>query len=127
MVDIISVFIQNVPGRLSHILNEIGTQNIHGFSIADAGEFGIVRLCIDEPSKAVQMLKKHDIIACITPSVAIDGKYLQKTSELFDKNNINIDDAIYAVVVNGSPLAVLKVSDTNKTQKLLEENGIPFS
>jgi len=127
MVDIISVFIQNVPGRLSHILREVGTQNIHGFSIADAGEFGIVRLCIDEPEKAVQMLKKHDIIACITPSVAIDGKYLQKTSELFDKNNINIDDAIYAVVVNGTPLAVLKVSDTNKTQRLLEENGIPFS
>lgn len=123
-MDVISVFIQNRPGRLLQILKEIAILELHGFSIADAGEFGVVRLCIDEPSKAVEKLKKHDLIAHVTPAIALDDKDLMSTIELFERRSINIDEAIYAVNYKDRTLVVLKVSDIKLAKTLLKEAGI---
>ncbi|HPR41030.1 MAG TPA: hypothetical protein PK718_00590 [Candidatus Methanofastidiosa archaeon] len=124
-MDVISVFIQNRPGRLSQILKEIVSLRLHGFSIADAGEFGVVRLCVDEPMRAVEKLKNHDLIAHVTPAIAIEDSRLMDTIDLFEMRNINIDEAIYAVNFDEKSLVVLKVSDIKLARKLLEEEGIP--
>jgi len=123
-MDVISVFIQNRPGRLSQILKEVASLKLYGFSIADAGEFGIVRLCLEEPQLAVKKLRKHDLIAHVTPAIAIRDSKLMETINIFDEKNINIDEAIYAVNLEGMSLVVLKVSDTPKAKSMLEENGI---
>jgi hypothetical protein len=124
-MDIISVFIQNKPGRLLQIVKEIKGMKILGFSIADAGEFGIVRICVDKPQEAMKSLKSHDLIATLTPGIAIEDAHLEKATTLFDETDINIDDAIYAVIVDGKPLVALRVSDADKAQKILLEAGVP--
>jgi len=124
-MDVISVFIQNRPGRLSQILKEIASLKLHGFSIADAGEFGVVRLCIDEPLKAVEKLKSHDLIAHVTPAIAVEDNRLMDTIDLFDSKDINIDEAIYAVNLGEKSLVVLKVSDNKLARSILDQEGIP--
>ncbi len=123
-MDIISVFMQNRPGRLLQIVREIRGMKIYGFSIADAGEFGIARICVDRPDEAMKSLKSHDLIATLTPGIALEDAQLEEATTLFDKFGINIDDAIYAVIVDGKPLVALRVSDANKAQEILHEAGI---
>lgn len=123
-MDIISVFIQNRPGRLLQIVRDVKGLTVLGFSIADAGEFGIVRLCVDKPAEAAKALKSHDLIATVTPGIAFKDSDLEAATTLFDENGINIDDAIYAVILDGKPLVALRVSDAPKAQEILQNAGI---
>ena len=55
----ISVFVENKSGRLSDILNVIGKNgiDISALSIADTTDFGIVRMIVNDPDKAAEILK----------------------------------------------------------------------
>ncbi|MHC1605313.1 MAG: acetolactate synthase [Candidatus Methanofastidiosia archaeon] len=123
-MDVISVFIQNRPGRLSQILKELEGFKIFGFSIADAGEFGIVRLCVDKPHKAMEKLKKHDLIAHLTGVIAVETDKLFDVVKIFEKESINIDDAIYAIIFDEKKLALLNVSNISKAKEALKNKGI---
>jgi len=57
----LSVFIENKPGRLSaatRILGEAGV-NIRGFSIADTEDYGILRLLVNNETKAREALRAN--------------------------------------------------------------------
>ncbi|MCC7569410.1 MAG: hypothetical protein KO463_07350 [Candidatus Methanofastidiosa archaeon] len=124
-MDIISVFIQNRPGRLLQIIREIEGITLYGFSIADAGDFGIVRLCVDRPAEAMRSLRSKEFIAHLTPGPAVEAAHLERAVELFEREDINIDDAIYAVLVGDKRLVALRVSDPEKAVAALEKEGIP--
>lgn len=55
----ISVFVENKSGRLSDILNVIGKNgiDISALSIADTTDFGIVRMIVNDPDKAAEILR----------------------------------------------------------------------
>ena len=54
----VSVFLDNHPGSLFETMSQLDKNKIKVFalSIADAGEFGLVRLITEEPEKATQPL-----------------------------------------------------------------------
>ena len=54
----ISVFVENKSGRLSDILNVIGKNgiDISALSIADTTDFGIVRMIVNDPDKAAEII-----------------------------------------------------------------------
>jgi hypothetical protein len=56
----LTVFLENRSGRLAEIAGLLGKGgvNIRGFSTTEAAEYGIVRLIVDDPDRARQML--HD-------------------------------------------------------------------
>jgi hypothetical protein len=125
-MEIVSVFIQNMPGRLSQIVHELEPFTIHGFSISDAGDFGIVQLCVDEPRTAMERLKRHDLIAHLTPALGVTERDMRTVIEAFEETGINVDEAIYAAIVDGEPLVVFKVSDTERALDVLEKRGIAY-
>lgn len=53
---ILSVFIENKPKKLSKIIEELSREgiSISGLAIADAGDFGIVRLITNDVKKELQ-------------------------------------------------------------------------
>jgi hypothetical protein len=58
----ISVFLENKCGRLAEVtklLAKVGV-NIRALSIADTSDFGILRLIVDKPDIAYQVLKEND-------------------------------------------------------------------
>ena len=61
----ISVFVENKSGRLSDILNVIGKNgiDISALSIADTTDFGIVRMIVNDPDKAAEILKRAIILS----------------------------------------------------------------
>jgi len=56
----ISLFSENKPGRLANIADKFRDAgvNIRAFTIAEAGDFGIIRMVVDKPDLAHEVL--HD-------------------------------------------------------------------
>ncbi|MBR5614616.1 MAG: hypothetical protein IKW64_04865 [Clostridia bacterium] len=61
----VSVFLENKAGRLGNITALLKAEkiDIRAFSIADTTEFGILRLIVKEPQRAVDVLRNADMTA----------------------------------------------------------------
>ena len=59
----ISVFIENKPGRLQHVLEVLnsGHINILTLTIAEINDFGILRMIVDKPNTAHDILRKEKL------------------------------------------------------------------
>ncbi|MEM4575727.1 MAG: ACT domain-containing protein, partial [Archaeoglobaceae archaeon] len=55
----ISVFVENKPGRLASVTGVLFEKgiNLRAFMIADAGDFGIIRMVVDRTNDAYKALK----------------------------------------------------------------------
>lgn len=55
----ISVFMESRPGHLHRVLDafEDAHVNVRGFSASDTGDYGVVRFIVDEPNKAIDVLR----------------------------------------------------------------------
>ena len=72
-VEQITVFLENRSGRLADVaalLAEAGV-NIRATALADAADFGILRLIVNDTEKANQVLKAHGFAVSKTHVVAV--------------------------------------------------------
>ena len=70
----ISVFLINKPGRLHALCESLAKANINllSMTLADSGEFGLIRLIVSKPKEAVQILEDSGLAATITDVVACE-------------------------------------------------------
>ena len=61
----VSVFMENKAGKLGNITGLLKSENIdiRAFSIADTTEFGIFRIIVKDPVKAVEVLRNQGMTA----------------------------------------------------------------
>ena len=132
----VSVFLDNRPGALSEVISHIDKfqMKIFAFSIADAGEFGLVRMITEDPERAAKDLEDSDFILAKskknTEVIAIliteKGKVSEIAKMLGDKD-LNIEYAYSsAVLIDGKLAVVLRVNDLVKAEKILRDNSIPI-
>ncbi|HQJ06623.1 MAG TPA: hypothetical protein PLI57_09635, partial [Spirochaetota bacterium] len=110
----LSIFVENSPGKLERITKILADEklNVRGICLASAGEFGIVKIIVDDPDKAYDKLKessftvsKRNIIA-----VRIDDKpgSLCNLLTILSSNKINIEDCYgVSVAYNNSALMIV--------------------
>ena len=74
MIKQISVFLENKSGRLVRVAQVLGEAkiSIRGLSIADTSDFGILRMIVDQPDKAIFELKDKGIMATVTEVIAME-------------------------------------------------------
>lgn len=74
MVKQISLFLENKKGRLAHVCRVLGKAdiNIRGLSIADTTDFGVLRLIVNDPQRAYDILKENGFAVSITNVLAIE-------------------------------------------------------
>lgn len=132
----VSVFLDNKPGALSEVIEHIDKFQIKIFalSIADAGEFGLVRMITEDPERAEKNLEDADFILAkskkntevIVILITENGKVSEIARMLADED-LNIEYAYSsAVLIDGKLAVVLRVNDLNKAEKILKENRIPI-
>lgn len=122
----LSVFIENKPGRLAAILEELSKHNIDisALSLADTSEYGILRLIVSNPEEAAAVLKDSGVVVKLTSvlALAIDDTPggLSRILSVFVQHSINVD-YMYAFVgkVTSKALTVIKVSDPELAEKAL--------
>ena len=127
----ISVFLENVSGRLAEVTKILsdGGVNLRAITIADTADFGILRIVCDNPHKALEVLEKNDFTARETEvlAVEVDDKPggLSQVMDIFYKNGVNIEYLYTSLEKNRDRAAVIfKVEDVELGQRIIKENGL---
>ncbi len=126
----ITLFAENKPGRLASatkILSENGI-NIRAFTIADTGEFGIIRFVVDNADASLTYLRKAGFTASETHVIGVDMPdepgALYEISRTLSDNDINIEYAYaYTSSIPHKAVLIVQASDLNKAAQLLSERG----
>ena len=127
----VSIFIENETGsltRLTDVLAEAGV-DLNAATIAETGEYGILRCIVQEPERAVEVLKKGGFMASIgeTIAVAIDNKPggLHYVLKLLSDEDIAVK-YIYSTIqsIKGEAVIVMKVSDLQRAENILRDAGV---
>ncbi|MBN1497454.1 MAG: hypothetical protein JXA07_11830 [Spirochaetes bacterium] len=126
----ISIFAENKPGKIERISGVLGRNgvNMRAITIADSGDYGIIKILADRPVDGCNALKADGIAATLKEIVAVkiddSPGGLHKASSVLSKNNINVNDA-YGFTIRSSNEAVFvfQVDDVRKTEKALGDAG----
>jgi hypothetical protein len=130
----VSVYLDNRPGSLSEAMGQLDKNKIQVFalSIADAGEFGLVRMVTEDPEKATRVLEDVDYNLAksrknteVTAVFMGDKDKISKITKILADGGINIEYAYSSAVhVNGKIALILRASDIENAEKTLKANGI---
>ncbi len=127
----ISVFLENVSGRLAEVTKILsaGDVNLRAITIADTADFGILRIVCDHPDKALKILEQHEFTARETDVLAVEVTDkpggLSDVMEIFQQNGVNIEYLYTSLEKNQDKAAIIfKVEDVDLGQKIIKENGL---
>lgn len=127
----ISVILDNVPGALSNVSEILGREgvNIRAISVADTSDISTVRFVVDDPVKALNILKSYgfrtketDVLAVETPDHA--GGMNAVLKPLKDAG-INVH-YFYSHLgrVGGQAICILGVDRIEEAQQVLTANWV---
>ena len=127
----LSIFLENKLGRLAEVSSTLGRYgiNIRALSIADTANFGILRLIVNNPAEAYQVLKNSGFTVSETDVIAAEIEDspggLGKILTLMDENDVNIE-YLYAFLEKktAQALVVFRVENIDKATHILQTNGI---
>jgi hypothetical protein len=127
----ISVFLENRKGRLAEVCSLFGENdiNIRALTIAETESFGVMRLVVDKPSAAVEVLKNNGFTANLTNVVAVEVEDapggLARILQVVAKNELNIE-YMYGFIEKFSDkaLMVFRFDNPHAAANILIEKGI---
>lgn len=127
----ISLFVENQPGKMveaTDVLSQGGV-DISALSLADTTDFGILRIIVDQPDKAVELLRERDYIVKQTDVIAavMDDRPggLSAVLRILAGAGVSVE-YMYAFVGNrqGHAVVVMRTDAPDKAQQALEENHV---
>lgn len=127
----ISVFLENRAGRLQEVCDTLSETviNIRALSLADTSDFGILRLIVNKPDNAREVLREKGFAITETEVLAAEVEDkpggLAKILRLFAGAGINVE-YMYAFVERKSENAVMifRVEAIAKAIKTLQDAGV---
>lgn len=126
----ISVFVENQKGKLLGTVKTLAEAgiNIRALSIADTKDFGVLRLITSDNKKAVEVLSQESVVnttKVIAAKMEDEAGALYKVLQILSDAQINIE-YIYAFAASDAfgAYVVLRVSDVNAAQEILNEKGV---
>lgn len=126
----ISVFAENKPGRIEKITRILAQEkiNIRAITISSANGFGVIKILVDKPQKAYEILKSQGIPTYLQEVIAavMEDKpgSLHTIAQVLTENGMNIEDAYGFVVKRGEQaVLVIQVENQPRAQSVLERNG----
>ena len=129
----LSVFMENKPGRLSQICSILADAkiNVYAMSVHDTVDHAIVRIIVDNPTKALIILEEEGlyIVAQDVVVVEVDNRpgIISSIAKKLFRADINIEYAYCTATRNQEVGAlVLKTQDAEQTHEILEETDFDF-
>ena len=133
LVKQVSIFVENKEGKIADVLKILAKENINisALSLADTTNFGILRLIVDDPKKAKNILQMEDMIVKINEILAVgindQPGGLAKVLDILAKANVQIE-YMYAFTGHNKDNAtvVFKTNDIEKAYDCLKIKDIPL-
>ncbi len=126
----LTVFIENRAGRLSEVLGILKDNgvNILSLSLADTTEFGLLRLIVNDAAKGKEKLTENGFSSLLSDVSIIQIPHkvgsLQTLLKDIDNGGVNIEYMYGLSIESDKAYVVLKASDIQKVDRILEENSI---
>ena len=127
----LSLFIENKPGHMIVPCRQLADAgiNVVTLSLADTGQFGILRLIVDDVERAKSILKREGLTVGETDVVAVEVPDrpggLAHLLQVFKDENVNVE-YMYAFVKAPSQSAVMifRFDDPHRALQALQDKGI---
>jgi hypothetical protein len=127
----ISIFLENRAGRLAEVTKLLGDNNINmrALALADTSDFGILRLIVDQPDKAYDILKQNGFAAAETEVIAVEVPDqpggLASVLAILNTENINVE-YLYASLEKSKDNAIIifRFEELDKVIKILQQNNV---
>ncbi len=132
MIKQISVFVENKPGRLAAVTEKLYEKgiNIRAFTIAEAGDFGIIRMVVDKTEEAYKALKDAGFTVGLSDVIAVEVEdepgSLYKIAKALGDAEVNIEYVYAFTSEQHKALIIFRVSDVEKAKSVLEGLGVLF-
>lgn len=120
----LTVFIENRLGRLEEVTEILSAANINiiCISLADTGEYGMLRMIVSQPAAACEALSASGFSAVLGDVIAVKLPHhfgsLKRLSGQLSENNIDIK-YMYALTSGEDAAIVIRTSDNEKAEKIL--------
>ncbi len=126
----LSVFLENKTGRLNEVTQILGNAgiNMSAFSVADTSEFGILRVIVSDPEKALSILKEAEFSVRLTDVVCLNSPNeplaLARALDILSSENVFIE-YLYAYSMNDKTAnIVLKPDNIQKCIEVLQKHQL---
>ena len=130
VIEQLSVFSENKNGMLAEITAQLAEADIdiEALTIAETAEYGVLRLIVDSPKKALSVLKLGGFVASLTPVIALKIKNkpgaLAEVAKTLTDASISIEYLYAAVAPSGTTAyLILRVEDETTAVDLLTKKG----
>lgn len=130
----VSVFLDNKPGALSELFDYLDRFRIRIFalSIADAGEFGLIRMITEDAGRATKILEDANFNLAksknnveVTVILTTEEDKISRIVKILGDSGLNIEYAYSSAVhIDGKFALVLRADDLEKAERIMEENGV---
>jgi len=126
----ISLFAENKPGKLATVAGVLGEANVNirALTIAEAGDFGVIRMVVDDTQKAYEVLNEKGFTVSITGVIGAEVRdipgELYRIAGILGDNGVNIDYAYSFLVPQERAILILRVDDVERAIELLKKNGV---
>ena len=127
----ISIFVENHPGKLSEAAKLISDAGIdmRSLSLADTRDFGILRIIVNDPDKACDLLRENGWIFKVNTVIGVKVPDrpggLTEVLNVLNEANVNVE-YMYAFVNRKETRAdvIFRVSDEDCCISMLKARGI---
>jgi len=105
--------VENKPGKLEKITKVLDDNkiNLRAMSLASAGDFGVVKLLVNDPDKAYDELKKQNFTVTKRKITAVEidnvPGALHNIISKFSQSNINVEDCYGFLLGDGKTAAII--------------------
>ncbi|MBA7672491.1 hypothetical protein ES703_80668 [subsurface metagenome] len=130
MASQVTVFVENKPGRISHIARILGKNNINirAITISDRGEYGLINIIASDPDRAHDILLKEGFSVSRNYVVGVLMKdrpgALADITEYLNESGINISNAYGFILKSGDKaVLILEVDDFNRAEEVIRGGG----
>ncbi len=126
----ISVFVENGVGEIAEITDILTANqiNIRSLYVADASEFGILRMIVDDANKAKKVLQDKGIAVKETDVIAAEMPdrpgALGDIVRVLTAEGVNIEYMYAFIGKSEGALMVFKADQAQKAEAALENSGV---
>jgi hypothetical protein len=130
MASQVTIFVENKPGRISHIARVLGKNNINirAITISDRGEYGLINIITNDPDKAYEVLLKEGFSVSRKYVIGVLMKdrpgALADITEYLNESGINVSNAYGFILQEGDKaVLILEVDDFDKAEEVIRGGG----
>ncbi|HMK64801.1 MAG TPA: amino acid-binding protein [Thermodesulfobacteriota bacterium] len=127
----ISIFIENAPGRLYEVTRALGQAgiNLRALSLADVGDFGVLRLLVSNVARARRILMEKNLPARVDEVVAAEiadfpGSLAEVLRPILEAK-VNVTYMYSSIgYSSGKAMVIFRFDDNERAMTILKQKGI---